>query len=396
MRERFRLLALTGTFGFGVAIGVIWWPGPMFLFMVAGYIAAQFFPMPTPTRLGVSMAPALAGAVALTSHGSVVLVLGTLGTALPLSRLLVHLLHGRRVGDERFPSEPVGIGVFGGLFAVAALVIDGQAAADATTLAAYAIAAGGGYVASSAMRSISSGRDRGLPRRLCFFRALSDWPAHAVLYSAAALYAVTAPVMGPWSLLLAGLPYAFGYISLHRLQATRHTLDQTIRALGRIPEAGGMVPLGHAGRTAELAVAVGGDLGLGGRALDRVEYAALLHDIGRLVLANPSVAAGHHTPSDVSGWGATIIGEAKHLAQVADLVAVMHSPYRRPGEQRDPALSREAHVVRVVSAYDDEIAAGRAPLEAIETLHRGAAYDFDPEVVTMLRRVLERRGAIAA
>ena len=223
MRERFRLLALTGTFGFGVAIGVIWWPGPMFLFMVAGYIAAQFFPMPTPTRLGVSMAPALAGAVALTSHGSVVLVLGTLGTALPLSRLLVHLLHGRRVGDERFPSEPVGIGVFGGLFAVAALVIDGQAAADATTLTAYAIAAGGGYVASSAMRSISSGRDRGLPRRLCFFRALSDWPAHAVLYSAAALYAVTAPVMGPWSLLLAGLPYAFGYISLHRLQATRHT-----------------------------------------------------------------------------------------------------------------------------------------------------------------------------
>ena len=158
-----------------------------------------------------------------------VLVLGTLGTALPLSRLLVHLLHGRRVGDERFPSEPVGIGVFGGLFAVAALVIDGQAAADATTLTAYAIAAGGGYVASSAMRSISSGRDRGLPRRLCFFRALSDWPAHAVLYSAAALYAVTAPVMGPWSLLLAGLPYAFGYISLHRLQATRHTLDQTIR-----------------------------------------------------------------------------------------------------------------------------------------------------------------------
>ena len=43
-------------------------------------------------------------------------------------------------------------------------------------------------------------------------------------------------------------------------------------------------------------------------------------------------------------------------------------------------------MVRVVSAYDDEIAAGRAPLEAIETLHRGAAYDFDPEVVTMLRR----------
>ena len=118
---------------------------------------------------------------------------------------------------------------------------------------------------------------------------------------------------------------------------------------------------------------MGGDLGLGRRALDRIECAALLHDIGRLVLANPVVAAAHHTPSDVSGWSAAIIGEAKHLGHVADLVAMMHSPYRRPGEQRDPGLSREAHVVRVASAYDDEISAGRAPLEAIETLHRGAA-----------------------
>jgi HD-GYP domain-containing protein (c-di-GMP phosphodiesterase class II) len=39
---------------------------------------------------------------------------------------------------------------------------------------------------------------------------------------------------------------------------------------------------------------------------------------------------------------------------------------------------------------------GLSPLEAIETLHRGAAYDYDPEVVGALRRVLERRAAIAA
>ena len=396
MPDRFRLAALAATSIAGIASAVIWWPGSVFALIVAGYAAAQFVPMPTPSRLGVSTAPALAGAVALTTHGSAVLVIGALSAALPLSRLLVHLLHGRRVGDERFPSEPVGIGVFGGLFALATLGLGGRDAADAVTLAAYALAVGGGYLASAAMRAAVSGRGHSMPRRLLFIRALTDWPAHAVLYSAAALYAVTVPVMGGWSVLLAGLPYAFGHISLHRLQATRHTYDQTIRALGQIPEAGGMVTAGHAGRTADLAVAVGADLGLGGRALDRVEYAALLHDIGRLVLANPAVAAGHHTPSDVSGWSAAIIGEAKNLDQVATLVAVMHSPYRRPGERRDPGLPREAHVVRVVSAYDTEISAGRSPLEAIEMLHRGAAYDFDPEIVSMLRHVLERRGAIAA
>src|SRR3990172_12902999 len=181
MPDRFRLAGLAATSIAGIASAVIWWPGSVFALVVVGYAAAQFVPMPTPSRLGVSTAPALAGAVALTTHGSAVLVIGALSAALPLSRLLVHLLHGRRVGDERFPSETVGIGVFGGLFAIAAGVMGGHAAADATTLTAYTIAAGSGFVASSATRAVSSGRDRGLPRRLSFFRALSDWPAHAVL-----------------------------------------------------------------------------------------------------------------------------------------------------------------------------------------------------------------------
>jgi hypothetical protein len=35
-------------------------------------------------------------------------------------------------------------------------------------------------------------------------------------------------------------------------------------------------------------------------------------------------------------------------------------------------------------------------VQAMELLHQGAAYDFDPELVMALRRVLKRRGAFAA
>jgi HD superfamily phosphodiesterase len=147
-------------------------------------------------------------------------------------------------------------------------------------------------------------------------------------------------------------------------------------------------------RTAELAVSIGAELGMGWRALDRVEHAALLHDVGRLVLANPAVAAAPHTPSDISAWSAAIIGEAGHLAPIADLVGAMHHPYRRPGERRDPTLAREAHLIRVVASYDEALAAGGSSTEAIEHLHRGAAYDFDPEIVAQLRLILEGDGAL--
>ena len=394
MLERARIVAVVLTFAGGVVCGVMWWPGPGFALMALGYALAQVIPMPTPSRLGVSMAPALAGAVALVSHGSAVLVIGAGAASLPLSLAVVHVFHGRRVGHERFPSEPVGVVVFGGLFALAVLVFDGRDA-DTIILLAYAVAAGCGYLVSSLVRAAISGRSA-FPFRLRLMRAVADWPAHAVLYSAAALYAITVPIMGWWSVPLAGLPCAFGYIALDRLQTTRHTYDQTIRALGRIPEAGGMVETGHVERTADLAVALGAELGLGGQALDRVESAALLHDIGRLVLANPAVTAGSHTASDISAWSAAIIGEVEHLGPVADLVAVMHSPYRRPGEPRDLSLSRAAHVLRVVSAYDHEVAGGKSPLEAMETLHVGSAYEFDPEIVAILRAVLERRGVVAA
>ncbi len=394
MPERFRLAVLAIAACGGVAAGVVWWPGTSFVVITMLYVLAQGIPMPTPSRHGVSMAPMVAAAVAL-STGSPVLVLATGAASVPLGLVVVHLAFGRRVVDTRFPAEPAGVAVFGILFHGAALVLGNRPADDPLILGAFAAAAVAGYFGTAAVRAGVAEQGRSVPRRLLFLGSLRDWRAFATLYAAAALYAITVPVMGLWSVPLAGLPYGFGHLSLHRLQVTRDTYEQTTRALGSIPEAGGLVPPGHAARVAEMAVAVGSELGLGVPALDRVEYAALLHDIGRLVLANPAVAAGAYTMTDVSGWSAAIIGEAKHLEQVAEIVGAIHQPYRRPGQERDAALPREAQVVRVVTAYDESLTKAGDPLEAIEVLHRGAAYDFDPEVVMALRKVLERRGAIA-
>lgn len=389
-------LALLLVAASGGVAGAVWWPGAVFPVLVLLFVAAHAVSVPTPSGVGVSMAPAVAGAAALVTSGSLVAVLGAGAVALPAAVLLTGLLHGRRVVRERFPAEPLGIFVFVAAFSLSIHGRGGGRDHDLEALLLFALTGVVGFLVAGAARARLGAVGRDASPRLRLVRALGDWPAYAVLVASGALFAVTEPSMGPWSLLIAGVPCALGYLSLHRVRDTRRTYDQTIRALGRIPEAGGMAPPGHAERIADLAAATGAELGLGGHALDRLEHAALLHGIGRLALANPAVAAAPHAPSDVAVWSAAIIGEVAHLAPVADLVGRMHDPYRRPGERRDPGLSPEAHVVRVVAAYEEGRAAGRAPVEAIETLHRGAAYDFDPDVVAVLRLVLERRGEIHA
>ena len=380
----------------GGVVAVVWWPGVVFPLLVAAYVAAHVLTIPSNAGRRVSLSTAVAGATALMSGGSLVLVLGPAAVALPVGWLIVHIRHGKRVTQSMFPAEAVGVVAFATAFAAALLVIPSTDPAHPVILTAFAGAAVLGFLVTVVANSMVSQQRRVVARRLIALRALDDWPAYAALLSSAALLAVTAEPMGLWSVPLAGLPYLFSHVSLHRLQGTRRTYDQTIRALGAIPEASGQVANGHSSRTAELAVAVGAEIGLGTSELRRLEYAALLHDIGRVVLANPAVARGDYSFGDVAGWSAAIISEARYLERVAEIVSLQHAPYRKEGEVRDQAVPRTSQVVRITARYDSALDDGISPLAAVELLHRGAAYDYDPEVVMALRRVLERRGSLAA
>ena len=126
--------------------------------------------------------------------------------------------------------------------------------------------------------------------------ALREWPVYLVLVAAGSLYGLTAAALGPWAVLLAGLPYGFVHLAFDRLASASATHRQTIRALGRVPEAGGFSLPGHAERSADLAVAIGGELGLSPGDTRLVEDAALLADIGRVVLggSGPGFGRGLH------------------------------------------------------------------------------------------------------
>jgi hypothetical protein len=211
-----------------------------------------------------------------------------------------------------------------------------------------------------------------------------------------ALFGELFPPLTWWALPIALLPYSFAHAAFARFQETKVTYKQTIRALARIPEVSGLGIDGHADRTTEIAAAIAKEMGLGPVQVEHIEFAGLMHDIGRVSLNEPQILKMGYTDDDIARWSAEIIAEAPYLDRVAGDVRNQYQPFRRPGEEADPDISIISRVIKVAAAYDWEIfEKGRTPLQALEHLHAGTAYEYDPQVVASLRRLLTTRGVLA-
>lgn len=228
--------------------------------------------------------------------------------------------------------------------------------------------------------------------RYVWLLALEDWPIMLSLFASAGLFALSQPIIGWWAIPVAVVPFAISYVSFSLLAGTRQTYGQMIRALSRLPEVAGLSPDGHAASTAMLASTMARGMGMHPEHVTQLEYAALLHDIGRITVEDSDEEPNS---SDLARWGAEIIRQAPYLAEVADHVEHHDAPYRRPGEEDDPAIGIESRIIKVAAAYDKANRTHQmAPVEALEVLHRRTAYDYDPAVVARLRAVLRRSGRL--
>jgi two-component system cell cycle response regulator len=167
----------------------------------------------------------------------------------------------------------------------------------------------------------------------------------------------------------------------------------------------------HLRGTAELALAVGRELGMSAEELDELARAAELHDVGKMAI--PDAILEKTGPLDDAEWSFmrrhTIIGERILLA----------APALRPAAR----LVRASHECWDGSGYPDALAGDEIPLgarlvavcdaframttqrphrpartheQALAELYRCAGTQFDPEVVDAFARVLRREAAHAA
>lgn len=362
------------------------------------FIVAHAITIPDRTGRRLSLSPMVTVAALLLTDGDAITILSGAALSMPIGWWLVRTMRGDRSLDHVFPSEPIALGFSVGVYSLIHLAIDTTGSLlDIGHAVMIGCAALTWYAVAAVARALAAGDRRRSGRRVLLWQAMRDGPAYVALFAGGAMFGFAWDAMSLWALPVALLPYGFSHLSLSRVSTTGRTYRQTIVALGRIPESGGLVGYGGAERTGALAAEVAGEIRLPPAEVERVEFAGLLHDVGRVVFTDPEMAAGGYSDADVAAWGAAIIQESPYLSRVGQLVADHHKPYRRPGEARNELVPQSAQVVKVAAAYDRSVHDhGKTVAEALEELHRGAAYDFDPEVVAGLRRVLQRRGVPGA
>ena len=133
------------------------------------------------------------------------------------------------------------------------------------------------------------------------------------------------------------------------------------------------------------------------RQLRNLRYAALLHDVGQVALTAsiPGGATLLAAPADqrqIAADGADIVRKTGVPSEVARIVELQATPYRVVREQGQD-VPMGSRILKVANAFDDlvggSVAQGRREA-ALERIHLGLGYEYDPRVVDALERVLRR------
>lgn len=205
------------------------------------------------------------------------------------------------------------------------------------------------------------------------------------------LVALLARVLGLAALPLALVPVIVTYVAVRRYAANRLTFRETLLTLSQLTEAAGYTPPEHARRVAELSVRLARALGLVEREVLDVEYAALLHDLGQVGLRTPipggaTVLAAPDDQRHIAAEGARIVRRTNVLDVAAGYVETQATAYHRMREY-DEEVPLASRIIKVANAYDDLTAGAEDPAassSALERIHLGLGYEYDPLVVDAL------------
>ncbi len=233
------------------------------------------------------------------------------------------------------------------------------------------------------------------------------------LLSPVGLLAATAAVASPASVFLV-LPLAGLLVIFARERGARLTqaveLSRAYRGttllLSDVVEADDQYTGSHSRDVVSLSVAVADELGLDSRERRNVEFAALLHDIGKIAV--PKEIINKPAPLTDAEWlvvkAHTIEGQ-RMLDQVGGLLSevgrIVRSSHERwdgggyPDGLAGTEIPRGAAIVSCCDAFsamttDRAYRRAMSPQQALSELRAAAGTQFDPAVVEVLGRILER------
>ena len=210
------------------------------------------------------------------------------------------------------------------------------------------------------------------------------------------LLAIGTSLLGLWGPPLVVVPLFLTQVAFRRFASAQRTYRTTVRSMARSTEIAGFSSPGQNARTAQLAVAIGHDLGLTPARMEALEYAALLSGVGQLALADPSPGGAsllrtREERQRAAEIGASVIERSGVLDHVAEIVRHSNDPYRQ-GRANNADIPVESGIVNVALAYEQLVGegSGQSPDKAMESVGLGIGAEYDPVVVESLRRVIGR------
>ncbi len=182
----------------------------------------------------------------------------------------------------------------------------------------------------------------------------------------------------------------------------------TVRALTSAIDASDPYTKGHSERVTAYAVAIAREMGLSERRVQTIEYAGLLHDMGKIALQHDVLLK----PGALSEeeWrimrthpetGAKIVSDLQFLKGARDVVLHHHERYDGSGYPdglSGDSIPLEARIIKVADAFDamlsnrpyrDSLGVERA----IREIEDGSGTEFDPRVADVFLRLV-REGRV--
>jgi len=179
---------------------------------------------------------------------------------------------------------------------------------------------------------------------------------------------------------------------------------KSITALAAAVETKDSGTVGHAMRVAELAVSIAKKLGITGNELERIQYAALLRDIGKAII--PQAILNKIEPLTPEEWktvqkhselGAEMVRAVPFLANTADYIVHHHEYWDGtgyPDGQKGEGIPLGSRILAIASDYDAMTSQrpyhprALEPEEAVEEIRMDSGSKYDPTVVDAFLEVV--------
>ena len=213
--------------------------------------------------------------------------------------------------------------------------------------------------------------------------------------------------LGPSAAVFILGPLLVAHWTIGREALARREHQETVTTFVAALEQADPASVGHSARVADLSEALGAELGVRGQEAEELRYAALLHDIGMMVVRPEMPADARSDEVDYLSAlsahpqaGVNVLGGLDFLEGA--LPAIAHHHERWDGRGYPSGLTGAdiplaARIVAVADAFDALTAGpdGRAstPGEALADLQARAGTHLDPAVVDALRALLGRQGS---